>query len=127
MHMNEQLTQLFKNIESLSSINIPISLFETLAYYFVETETDLSQLISISEKQNVNYIEPLKETAEFFNVLYQTPSGNNGIHVAVKANSIEDALKRTPIMLSFGTQWSPSDFKVLGIIPTPIGELPSPT
>jgi hypothetical protein len=122
--MNEQLQQLLENIKMLETIKIPISLFETLAYYFIETETDLSELLTICKKQKVDYLEPLTETAELFNVLYQTPTGNTGIHVAVKANSIEDVIKRTPIMLSYGTQWKPSEFKILGIIPTPINDLP---
>jgi hypothetical protein len=122
--MNEQLQLLLEKIKSLDKIEIPIQFFETLAYYFVETETDLLALLAICEQQSEYYLESLSENATLFNVLYQTPTGNTGIHVAVKANNLEDALKRTPIMLSYGTQWAPSEFKVLGIIPTPVSDLP---
>ena len=51
----------------------------------------------------------------YFDVKYKSPAGNIGTHVAVEAESIEDATEISPVMLAYGTPWQPEDFTVLHV------------
>lgn len=52
----------------------------------------------------------------YFDVKYKSPVGNIGTHVAVEADTMEEAEKLSPIMLSYGTPWKPEEFTVLEVI-----------
>lgn len=52
----------------------------------------------------------------YFDVKYKSPSGNFGTHIAVEADTSEKAKKLSPVMLSYGTPWSPEEFIILEVI-----------
>lgn len=52
----------------------------------------------------------------YYDIKYQSPAGYHGMHVAVEASSESEAKILSPIMLSYGTPWSPSEFIVLEVI-----------
>lgn len=49
----------------------------------------------------------------YYDVKYKSPAGIVGTHVAVEADTEEDAGKISPVMLSYGTPWKPEEFIVL--------------
>lgn len=50
-----------------------------------------------------------------WDVTYQSPAGFTGIHYAVQAENEFDAAKTSPIILCYGTPWTPEEFKVLTV------------
>lgn len=51
----------------------------------------------------------------YYDIKYKSPAGNVGTHIAVEADTEEDAVKLSPIMLSYGTPWKPEEFTVLEV------------
>lgn len=55
---------------------------------------------------------------DYYDVIYKSPAGYQGIHNAVEAENEFDAAKISPIMLCYGTPWSPEEFTVLRVQPS---------
>jgi len=54
-----------------------------------------------------------------YDVVFVGPSGNQGTHHCVVAETEEDAARLSPIMLSYGTPYDPDrDFRVLFVTPS---------
>jgi|AJXC01.1.fsa_nt_gi hypothetical protein len=49
----------------------------------------------------------------YFDVTYKSPSGTIGTHNAVEALNKFEASCISPVMLSYGTPWTPEEFTVL--------------
>ena len=52
---------------------------------------------------------------QHWDVTYQSPVGITGIHYAVQAETAQEAAKTSPVMLSYGTPWTPEQFVVLTV------------
>lgn len=50
------------------------------------------------------------ESNGYWDITYITPVGIQGTHFAVEAETLEEAMKKCPVMLSYGTPWSPEEF-----------------
>jgi hypothetical protein len=50
---------------------------------------------------------------QYFDITYKSPSGTIGTHIAVEALNEFEASRISPVMLSYGTPWSPEEFTVL--------------
>lgn len=74
--------------------------------------------------ENTNHLPKGEETPPYFDVTYRSPAGIVGTHFAVLAETPEDAAELTPVMLSYGTPWAPSEFQVLSVSPTPENNRP---
>ena len=59
---------------------------------------------------------------EYFDVIYLSPVGNQGTHYSLEAKNAQEAEIMSPIILSNGTEWAPSQFTVLDVS---IGKPPS--
>lgn len=59
-----------------------------------------------------------------YDVEYISPSGIQGTHTAVDAESVIHAAQLSPVMLSYGTPWKPEEWEVISVIPTPKKNLP---
>jgi len=121
LYNTEQLQQLLDSIANEKQVTIPTPLFLQLAHVLDENLID--SLVQVCIENQARYLPELT-TPDYYDVTYRTPAGNMGTHVAMQANSVADAVTRTPIMLSFSTQWHPSEFTVLSIIPTPVENRP---
>lgn len=50
---------------------------------------------------------------KYWDITYITPAGIQGTHYAVQAESLTEAIRLTPEMLSYGTPWKPEQFIVV--------------
>lgn len=57
------------------------------------------------------------ETKRLFDVDFVGPSGHGGTHYAVMADDEAGAAARSPVMLCYGTPFTPDDFKVTAVRP----------
>lgn len=54
---------------------------------------------------------------KYWDITYITPVGIHGTHYAVEGETVEEALEKTPVMLSYGTPWRPDEFKAVSGVP----------
>lgn len=60
----------------------------------------------------------------YFNVELISPSGAPETHVAVVADSLEEAIRLSPILLTANSPYKPDDYKVIAAYPTPPEQQP---
>jgi hypothetical protein len=53
----------------------------------------------------------------YWDITYITPTGIQGTHFAVEGDTVEEALQKTPVMLSYGTPWTPDQFQAVSGVP----------
>lgn len=53
-----------------------------------------------------------------YDVTYIGPNGSCGVHYAVIADSEEHAAKLSPLMLTYSSAFSPTDYVVINVIPS---------
>ena len=51
----------------------------------------------------------------YFDVKYTSPVGNHGVHCALKAQNKYEAARISPVLLSFGTPWTPDQFNIVSV------------
>ena len=51
----------------------------------------------------------------YFDVVYISPVGIQGTHYAVEADNEFDAAAKTPVMLCYGTCYTPDQFTVISV------------
>lgn len=54
---------------------------------------------------------------KYWDITYITPVSIQGTHYAVEGETVEEALEKTPVMLSYGTPWRPDEFKAVAGVP----------
>jgi len=60
----------------------------------------------------------------YYDVEFISPVGNYGKHTAVDAESVLEAVQKSPLMLSYGTPWKPEEWTVISVVPSPKENLP---
>lgn len=85
--MKTKLQNSLEKIKSLDKVEISTSLFKLIVDYFINTESDVTELIDVCEKHDIRYLPPLIENSKYFNILYESPAGIMGIHTAMQSNS----------------------------------------
>ncbi len=66
-------------------------------------------------------------TTQYWDITYITPVGIQGTHFAVEGDTVEEALEKTPHMLSYGTPWTPDQFTAVSGIPCQNPPIPTVT
>ena len=61
---------------------------------------------------------------KYYDIVYKTPGGYIGKHIAVEASDKEEAKKSSQCLLSASTKYKPDDFVTVEINKTPIRNLP---
>lgn len=51
----------------------------------------------------------------YFDVKYISPIGNPGVHCALKAENKYEAARVSPVLLSYGTPWTPDQFSIVSV------------
>jgi hypothetical protein len=51
----------------------------------------------------------------YYDVVYKSPVGNIGTHIAVECETAEKAKTLSPWLLSINTPWEPEEFTVISV------------